>query len=97
MFDMFDVVIWGINTMKKIKTLVCVFSLCISFGYVHAQYEIKKHSINNGGGTLSGSNYELSGSVGQTDASTSQTNGQYALNGGYWQQNNDLIFKDNLE
>ncbi|WP_395373532.1 hypothetical protein [Marinicella sp. W31] len=83
--------------MKKTKIFLCVFLACISLGYAHAQYEIKKHTINNGGGTLTGGSYELNSSVGQVDANMSQSNGQYTINGGFWQENNDLIFKNSFE
>ena len=83
--------------MKKTRIFLYLFLACLSFGYAHAQYEIKKYSINNGGGTLTGGNYELNSSVGQVDAQMSQSNGQYSINGGFWQENTDLIFKNNFE
>ncbi len=46
------------------------------------------------------SRFELNASIGQTDASTTQSGGNYSLNGGYWHENNDftdLIYKNGFE
>jgi len=77
--------------------------LCSLFlGHASAQFEIKKHSINNGGETMASTNFEITASVGQVDASQQMTGEQFALIGGFWTeavsaQNNDLIFKDDFE
>ena len=83
------------------KCLVILLSGLL-LGPASAQFEIKKHSINNGAATMASSNFEISASVAQVDASQQMTGKQLALTGGFWTeavsaQNNDLIFKDDFE
>ncbi len=82
------------NTALKITALVV---LCLFFSHAFAQYEIRKHSVSNGGGTLSGERIELSATIGQPDAGLELTNGNYALRGGFWHKNTDLIYRDEFE
>jgi len=46
-------------------------------------YNIKKSTIDSGGGTVTGGGYKLSGTVGQHDAGD-PTGGEYVLTGGFW-------------
>jgi len=85
---------------KKKKILVTLLTLIVSQSF--AQYEIKKYTINNGGGKMSGGNYEMTSSIGQVDASGTLSNGNYSLNGGFWHEANntpqgDLIFTNGFE
>ena len=55
----------------------------------HAQYAIDWHTIDGGGGTSTGGpmigvNYSVSGTIGQPDAGSAMTNGQYSVTGGFW-------------
>jgi hypothetical protein len=51
----------------------------------HAQsYTIDWNKIAGGGGTDSGGNYSISGTIGQPDASSAMTGGNYSLTGGFW-------------
>jgi len=83
--------------MKTAKKIIYVIVISLFLNQAYAQYAIKKHTINNGGGKLTGGSYELNGSVGQIDASNSMSGGTYTINGGFWQENNDLIFKNGFE
>jgi hypothetical protein len=48
-------------------------------------YSIDWHSIDGGGGTSSGGEYTLSGTIGQSDATTAPITGSgYSLTGGFW-------------
>src|ERR1051325_2050104 len=48
-------------------------------------YSIDWFTIDGGGGTSTGGVYSVSGTIGQSDASTtSMTNGQYSVTGGFW-------------
>lgn len=51
---------------------------------LHAQYTIDWHTIDGGGGTSAGGAYSVSGTIGQPDAGTTMTNGQYSVTGGFW-------------
>ncbi len=46
-------------------------------------YDISWHTIAGGGGTSSGGNYSVSGTIGQSDAGT-LSGGNYTLVGGFW-------------
>jgi hypothetical protein len=45
---------------------------------------IDPHVIAGGGGTSTGGNFRLDGTVAEVSASNTQSGGPYALNGGYW-------------
>jgi hypothetical protein len=51
-------------------------------------YSINWYKVAGGGGSSSGTNgsamYSLSGTIGQQDASTAMTGGNYSLTGGFW-------------
>lgn len=51
-------------------------------------YSIDWYKIAGGGGTSSGTNgstvYSISGTIGQQDAGTAMTGGNYSLTGGFW-------------
>ncbi|MGA2247908.1 MAG: hypothetical protein ABSH48_23220 [Verrucomicrobiota bacterium] len=52
---------------------------------VHAQpYTINWYNIAGGGGTSTGGTYQVSGTIGQPDASGALTGGNYSLTGGFW-------------
>ena len=61
--------------------LVALFSLPVVS--THAQFAIDWYTIDGGGGTSSGGNYTLNGTIGQPDAGT-LSGGQYTLQGGFW-------------
>jgi hypothetical protein len=86
-----------LNTLLKHKRKFLIVLLGMVFGHSFAQYEIRKYTINNGGGKSSGGDYSLNASIGQVDASAPKSGGGYTLNAGFWQENNDLIFKNGFE
>jgi hypothetical protein len=51
---------------------------------VHAQYSIDWFTIDSGGGTSTGGDYSLSGTIGQPEAGMSITGGEFAMTGGFW-------------
>ena len=65
--------------------LLTTLTLLLLAPAVHAQsYSIDQFKIAGGGGTVTNSQYALTGTVGQIDASTPLTNGNYSLAGGFW-------------
>jgi hypothetical protein len=51
----------------------------------HAQsYSIAWYKIAGGGSTSTGGVYQVSGTIGQPDASGAMTSGSYSLTGGFW-------------
>jgi hypothetical protein len=47
-------------------------------------YTIDWYKIAGGGGTSTGGTYQVSGTIGQPDASGAMTGGSYSLTGGFW-------------
>jgi hypothetical protein len=47
-------------------------------------YSINWYKVAGGGGTSTGGNYSVSGTIGQPDASSAMTGGNYSLTGGFW-------------
>jgi len=84
--------------MLKSRTIKLAFlTLLATSSHSLAQYEMRKYSINSGGNKLSGGDYEMISSIGQTDSGKILTGGDFMLNGGLWHENNDLIFKNGVE
>ena len=48
------------------------------------QYSIDWYKIAGGGGTSTGAVYQVTGTIGQPDASGAMTGGSYSLTGGFW-------------
>ena len=52
---------------------------------MHAQnYSIDWYKIAGGGGTSTGRTYQVSGTIGQSDACGAMSGGNYSLTGGFW-------------
>jgi len=74
------------HTHPKMKTLIAILVLA-TFTALSASaqgYSINWYKIAGGGGTSSGGQYSLSGTIGQPDASGAMTGGNYSLTGGFW-------------
>jgi hypothetical protein len=72
------------TTFSKSRLLTVLFlvtSLCIVRGQ---SYSIAWYKVAGGGGTSTNAPYSLSGTIGQQDASTAMTGGNYSLTGGFW-------------
>jgi hypothetical protein len=73
-----------------IRTFCTVITgLLLVMPSIHAQtYSIDWYKVAGGGGTSTGTNgatvYSVSGTLGQQDASTAMTGGNYSLTGGFW-------------
>ena len=64
----------------SLATLLLLASLT-----AHAQtYTIDWYKIAGGGGTSTGGTYQVTGTIGQPDASGALTGGGYSVTGGYW-------------
>src|SRR5208337_826669 len=64
--------------------LVLLFSLLIpAIGFAQS-YSIDWYKVSGGGSTSTGGTYQVSGTIGQHDASGAMTGGNYSLTGGFW-------------
>ena len=71
-----------------IRLVILVSTLFVENFAAQAQsYALSSFTIDGGGGTSSGGNYTLSGTIGQPDAGT-LAGGSYKLVGGFW---NDVL------
>lgn len=73
---------------KRIRRVSLVAILIATVGIVTVfatgtGYAIPWWTIDGGGGTSSGSNYTVSGTIGQADTAT-MSGGNYAVSGGFW-------------
>ena len=56
-------------------------------------FDIIKSTIDGGGGLSSGGEFSIQGTIGQADATTALSGGDFSLIGGFWEPlNDDLIF-----
>jgi hypothetical protein len=69
--------------MKRIAEGLVVLLLSLPTCLLAQQYAIDWFTLDGGGGTSSGGNYTLSGTIGQADAGVI-TGGSYSLIGGFW-------------
>ena len=66
------------------KKLLLLFSLLVpSLGFAQS-YSIDWYKIAGGGGTSPNSQYAVSGTIGQPDASAPMSGGNYSVTGGFW-------------
>src|ERR1700683_5018613 len=73
-----------IATPRLRRALATLF-LAASALATHAQsYSINWYKIAGGGGVSTNATYQLSGTIGQPDASPSMTGGNFSLTGGFW-------------
>jgi hypothetical protein len=67
--------------MKKLFLLLALLVPALS----HAQtYSVAWYKVAGGGGTSTNAPYSLSGTIGQQDASSAMTGGNYSVTGGFW-------------
>lgn len=60
-------------------------ALLFAPGLVQAQqYSVDWYKVSGGGGTCSGGQYAVTGTIGQPDAGGNSTGANYTLDGGFW-------------
>ena len=65
-------------------TVTVILVLFLSVSTANADYQIRRYTIDNGGGTSTGGQYIVIGTIAQHDAAYSSSN-DYELLGGFWQ------------
>ena len=70
--------------MKTIKWLDIVGAALFAWNAAAQTYSIDWYKIAGGGGTSTGGTYQVSGTIGQSDASGAISGGNYSLTGGFW-------------
>jgi hypothetical protein len=70
--------------VREIAVLILCIVLTSTFNLHAQQYSIDWYKISGGGGASSGGNYQVTGTIGQPDASGAITSGNYSVTGGFW-------------
>lgn len=84
------------------KCVVAALLLCGAFAIVASAqstggaYRIAPVAVANGGGTLSGGAFRLSGTSGQAQTSTSSAS-RFDFHGGFWAPASDVIFANGFD
>ncbi len=65
------------------RWLVCLLVFMLPTQSLSSDYELSWYTIDGGGGTCTGGQYVLTGTIGQPDADWSE-GGDYELLGGFW-------------
>jgi hypothetical protein len=67
-----------------LKTKLSFALLLITFKLCAQPYTVDWYKIAGGGGTSSNGSYQVSGTIGQPDASGAMSGGNYSVTGGFW-------------
>lgn len=59
-------------------------AMLLPAGALAQNYTISWYKVSGGGGASTGGTYQVSGTIGQPDASGAMTGGNYSLTGGFW-------------
>lgn len=70
--------------LRGLKIGFGLLLLFLSTAVFAQNYSIGWHKISGGGGTSTNSQYNVAGTIGQTDAGNTMTGGNYSLTGGFW-------------
>src|SRR5450631_2736931 len=71
--------------MKALSSICIASALWLSMTMAQAQsYSIDWYKIAGGGGTSTGATYQVSGTIGQPDASGAMSGGNFSVTGGFW-------------
>ena len=70
--------------MKIIKWSVIVCAVWFAWNATAQSYSIDWYKIAGGGGTSTNGAYQVTGTIGQPDASGAMSGGSYSLTGGFW-------------
>jgi hypothetical protein len=72
--------------MKSFKIRLVAWSLAMLAGFTASaqSYSVDWYKISGGGGTSTNGSYQVSGTIGQADASGAMSGGNYSVTGGFW-------------
>ncbi|HTL72755.1 MAG TPA: hypothetical protein VL863_05580 [bacterium] len=74
------------KTLLKYAVGVLLFAACNAelSTCIAQSYSVDWYKIPGGGGTSTGGTYQVTGSIGQPDASGAMSGGNYSVTGGFW-------------
>jgi hypothetical protein len=76
----------NINALRRKGFVLMLASITVTIltsAGAEGAYNISQYTIDGGGGTSAGGQYELTGTIGQPDAAYSES-GRYEVLGGFW-------------
>lgn len=88
------------RTVTSTLAIVALAASALTLGQSGGEFEITKSTIDGGGGTSSGGEFSLTGTIGQHDAGTQiLRGGEFSLAGGFWANAEvvTVIFQDGFE
>src|SRR5262245_53701599 len=81
-----NVLSWRSKIMKTV--IVSITAALAAVGFIAAvgaqSFSIDWYTVDGGGGTSSGGNYSVTGTIGQPDAGATMSGGNYTVAGGFW-------------
>ena len=66
------------------KNVILLVGLLFSLNSFAQTYTVDWYKIAGGGGTSTGATYQVTGTIGQPDASGAMSGGPYSVTGGFW-------------
>jgi hypothetical protein len=73
------------KTRLKLAVLgCCLLHSAFCLRALGQSYTVDWYKISGGGGTSTGGTYQVNGTIGQPDASSTMSGGNYSLTGGFW-------------
>jgi hypothetical protein len=63
---------------------ICFLLSAFGFRAAGQSYSVDWYKVAGGGGTSTGATYQVTGTIGQHDASGAMSGGNYSLTGGFW-------------
>ena len=66
------------------KKLILISCWLLPMMVLAQSYSVDWYKVAGGGGTSTGGTYEVSGTIGQPDASGAMSGGNYSVTGGFW-------------
>src|ERR1019366_10281193 len=70
--------------MKTKSFLIIGLLILAIVGSDAQQFSVDWYEIAGGGGTSTGATYQVTGTIGQPDASCAMSGGSYSVTGGFW-------------
>ncbi len=64
--------------------ILLIIAFNIAFAQTGGDFALEKSTIAAGGGQSNGVDFVVTGTIGQHDANTASTGGDFALSGGFW-------------
>ena len=86
---------WAFMLLLALSIAATTVVLAQSSG---GDFELTRTTIDTGGGTATGSDFDLVGAIAQPEANAQlSTGGEFLLAGGFWASTNDVMFSNGFE